>query len=179
MNAVGHSNSAFVTKDQYMLNKKIALMGAAAAALVSTGANAATQTATAEVDIIAAVTLSQDVGLDFGVVASSATAGTVTLPTTSNTRTCSASVTCVGTAARGAFTVSNAASGYVVAITVPASTTLASGANSMSVTLNPSMTSFTSTGAAQVFHVGGTLSVGASQAAGTYTGTYNVSADYQ
>jgi hypothetical protein len=63
-----------------MLNKsKIALAGAiAAAALVSTGANAATQTATAEVDILAAVQLAQNDGLDLGVVASSAAAGTVT-----------------------------------------------------------------------------------------------------
>lgn len=162
-----------------MLNKKIALLGAAAAALVSTGANAATQTATAEVDIIAAVTLTQDQGLDFGVVASSAAAGTVTLPTGSNTRTCSASVTCVGTANRGQFTVSNAASGFLVGITVPASTTLTGAGAPMSLTLSPSITSFTSTGASQVFFVGGTLSVGAAQAAGTYTGTYNVSADYQ
>lgn len=177
----GIPNLLFVTKDQFMLNKKIALLGAAAAALVSTGANAATQTATAEVDIIAAVTLAQDQGLDFGVVASSAAAGTVTLPTGSNTRTCSAAVTCVGTANRGQFTVSNAASGYLVGITVPASTTLDDGGPgaAMTLTLTPSITSFTSTGASQVFFVGGTLSVGAAQAAGTYTGTYNVSADYQ
>lgn len=164
-----------------MFNKsKIALMGmVAVAAMASTGAHAATQTATAEVDIIAAVQLAQNDGLDFGVVASSATAGTVALPTTSNTRTCSAGVTCVGTALRGRFTVSNAASGYTVGISVPASTTLTSGANTMALALTPSMTSFASTGAAQVFFVGGTLSVGANQAAGTYTGTYNVSADYQ
>lgn len=162
-----------------MLNKKIALLGAAAAALVSTGANAATQTATAEVDIIAAVQLIQDTGLDFGVVASSAAAGTVELPTGTNTRVCSAAVTCVGTAQRGQFTVSGATSGYLVGITVPASTTLNSGGNSMALTLAPSLTSFTSTGVSQVFFVGGTLSVGANQAAGTYTGTYSVSADYQ
>ncbi|MDP3783056.1 MAG: DUF4402 domain-containing protein [Sphingopyxis sp.] len=29
------------------------------------------------------------------------------------------------------------------------------------------------------FQVGGTLSVGANQAAGDYTGTFNVTADYQ
>jgi Mat/Ecp fimbriae major subunit len=162
-----------------MLNKKIALLGAAAAAMVSTGANAATQTATAEVDILAAVDLQQNAALDFGVVASSAAAGTVLLPTGSNTRTCSAAVTCVGTAQRGQFTVSNATSGYVVAITVPASTSLTGPGTAMNVALTPSLTSFTSTGAAQVFYVGGTLTVGANQVAGTYSGTYNVSADYQ
>jgi Mat/Ecp fimbriae major subunit len=41
------------------------------------------------------------------------------------------------------------------------------------------MTSFNSTGASQIFFVGGSLAVGANQAAGTYTGSYNVSADYQ
>lgn len=164
-----------------MLNKsKIALMGAfAAAAMVSTGANAATQTANAEVDIIAAVQLAQGPGLDLGVVASSTVAGTVALPNSSNVRACSGGVTCVGAAQRGEFTVSGATSGYVVAITVAPSTTLTSGGNNMALTLSPSMTSFTSTGAAQVFYVGGTLSVGANQAAGTYTGQYNVSADYQ
>jgi Mat/Ecp fimbriae major subunit len=164
-----------------MLNKsKIALIGAiAAAGMVSTGANAATQTATAEVDIIAAVTLTQDLGLDLGVVASSAAAGTVTLPTGSNTRTCSASVTCVGTAQRGQFTVSGATTGYNVGITVPTSTSLTGAGAPMNLTLVPSITGFTSTGAPVVFHVGGTLSVGANQVAGTYTGTYNVSADYQ
>jgi Mat/Ecp fimbriae major subunit len=161
-----------------MLNKKIALLGAAVAALASTGANAATQTATAEVDIIAAVTLTQDAGLDFGVVASSAAAGTVTLPTGSNTRVCTG-VTCVGVAQRGQFTVSNATTGYNVGITVPASTSLTGPGTAMSLALVPSSTGFTSTGAPVVFYVGGTLSVGAGQVAGTYSGTYNVSADYQ
>ncbi len=162
-----------------MLNKKIALLGAVVAALASTGANAATQTATADVEIIAAVTLTQDLGLDFGVVASSAAAGTVSLSTGSDTRTCSASVTCVGTAQRGQFTVSNATTGYTVGITVPASTSLTGPGAAMNLTLVPSITSFTSTGAAQVFNVGGTLSIGANQVAGTYSATYNVSADYQ
>lgn len=162
-----------------MLNKKIALLGAAVAAMASTGANAATQTATAEVDIIAAVTLAQDNGIDLGVIASSAAAGTVTLPTGSDTRVCSAAVTCVGTAQRAQFTVSNATSGYNVAITVPASTSLTGAGAPMNLTLVPSITGFTSTGAPVVFRVGGTLSVGANQVAGTYTGTYSVSADYQ
>lgn len=164
-----------------MLNKtKFALLGVvAAAAMASTGAQAATQTASAEVDIVAAVQLAQNDGLDFGVVASSGTAGTVALPIGSNTRICSAGVTCVGTALRGRFTVSGATTGYVVAINVPASTTLNSGANNMLLSLVPSMTSFTAGAGPQEFFVGGSLAVGANQAAGTYTGSYNVSADYQ
>jgi hypothetical protein len=45
--------------------------------------------------------------------------------------------------------------------------------------LVPSITNFTSTGGPQAFFVGGTLSVGANQPAGVYTGTYTVSANYQ
>lgn len=164
-----------------MLNKtKFALLGVvAAAAMASTSAQAATQTASAEVDIVPAVTLAQNNALDLGIVATSGTAGTVTLPTGSDTRVCSTGVSCVGTALRGRFTVGGAASGYVVAINVPTSTTLTSGGNNMVLTHTPSMTSFTSTGAPQIFFVGGSIPVAANQAAGTYTGTYNVSADYQ
>jgi hypothetical protein len=163
-----------------LIKTKVALLGAmTVAAIASTGARAATQTANAEVDIIAAVQLAQNDSLDFGVVASSTSAGTVALPADTNTRVCSAGVTCVGTAQRGRFTVSGAASGFVVAITVPTSMTLSSGGNNMTLALTPSITSFTSAGTPREFFVGGSLSVSAGQAAGNYTGTYAVSADYQ
>lgn len=163
-----------------MLNKsKIALIGAiAAAGMISSAANAATVSATARVDILAPVTLVQTAGLDFGVVASGVAAGTVTLPNSSNVRTCSVGLACVGTAQRGTFNVTGAAT-YTVAIAVAASTTLTGAGAPMALTLNPSATSVVATGAAQTFFVGGTLTVGAAQTAGTYTGTYNVSADYQ
>ena len=159
---------------------KVALLGAmAVAALSSTGAQAATLSADAKATILSAVQLAQNDALDFGVVASSPTAGTVILPNGSNTRTCSAGVTCVGAALRGQFTVSGAANGFVVTISVPATATLNSGTNTMSAALTQSITGFTSTGASQAFFVGGTLSVGANQAAGVYTGLYTVSANYQ
>lgn len=168
----------FVTKDQYMLNKKIALLGAAAAALVSTGANAATVTATAEVDILAPVTLAQTAGLDFGVVASGAAAGTVTMTPASDARVCTAPLVCVGASNRGAFSVVGAST-FTVGITVAASTTLTGGGAPMTVVLTPSTTTLVATGVPQTFFVGGALTVGAAQAAGTYTGTYTVSANYQ
>ena len=161
-----------------MLNKKIALLGAAAIAMVSTGANAATTSATAEVDILAPVTLSQTATLDFGVVAAAAAAGTVQLPNNSDTRICSVGLACVGLANRGAFSVTGANT-YTVVVTVDASTTLTGGGAPMTLNLDPSVSTLVATGAAQTFHVGGTLTVGAGQAAGTYSGTYNVSADYQ
>lgn len=162
-----------------MLNKKIALLGAAAIAMVSTGANAATVSATAEVDILAPVTLVQTAGLDFGVVASGAAAGTVTLTPVSDVRTCSAGLACVGAANRGAFSVVGA-SGYTVIITVaPATTLTGTGGAPMALSLAGSNPIIIANGLPQTFNVGGSLTVGAAQGAGTYTGTYNVSADYQ
>jgi Mat/Ecp fimbriae major subunit len=180
MDAVGHSKSAFVTKDQFMLNKKIALLGAAMAAMVSTGANAAQVTATAEVEILAPVTLTETVGLDFGIVAAGSAAGTVTIGTGADTASCSVGLACVGTAARGTFEVVGADT-TVVEITVDASTTLSNGtpADDMNLTLSPSVATITADGTAQTFYVGGVLSVAASQTAGTYTGNYDVSAEYQ
>lgn len=161
-----------------MLNKKIALLGAAVAAMVSTGANAATQTATAEVDILAPVTLAQTAGLDFGVVGG-ASAGTATIGTGADTASCSAGLLCAGTASRGAFSVTGA-NGYNIAISVDASTSLTGPGTAMTLSLTPSTTSVAGAGlTAVVFYVGGQLSINAAQAAGTYTGNYNVSADYQ
>jgi hypothetical protein len=181
LNAVGHSNLLFVTKDQNMLNKsKIALIGAiAAAGMVSNAANAATVQAGAEVDILAPVILDETAILDFGVVAPGALAGTVTIANTADAASCSLGLACVGAASRGAFE-GTAANGYTVDITVAASTVLVrAGAPNMNLTLNPSLASFVSTGAVQTFHVGGVLTVGGSQPAGTYTGTYQVDAEYQ
>ena len=161
-----------------MLNKKIALLGAAAAAMISTGANAATISATAEVDILAPVTLTQTAGLDFGVVAAGAAAGSVTLTPASDVRTCSPGLACVGAANRGAFSVVGA-SGYNVIITVAPTTTLNGPGAPMSLALVASTPSVIASGLPQSFHVGGTLAVGAAQNAGTYLGTYSVSADYQ
>ena len=162
-----------------MLNKKSALLGAAAIAMVSTGANAATVSATAEVDILAPVTLVQTAGLDFGTVASGAAAGTVTLTPGSDVRTCSVGLACVGAANRGAFSVVGA-TGYSVVITVaPATTLTGPGGAPMALSLVGSNALIIANGLPQTFHVGGSLTVGAAQGAGTYIGTYNVSADYQ
>lgn len=167
-----------------MLNKsKIALMGAiAAAGMVSNAANAATVSATAEVDILAAVTVTQTAGLDFGVIAAAAVPGTVTIAAADGTRTCSAGLACAGGPQRGAFAVTGA-NGLTITVTVDPATTLDDGAGpgaAMSLSLNASTATVVGAGTTAVpFHVGGVLTVGAAQAAGTYTGTYNVSADYQ
>jgi Mat/Ecp fimbriae major subunit len=176
---VGHSISAFVTKDQFMLNKsKIALAGAiAAAALVSTGAQAATVSADARVEIIAPVTLVETAGLNFGIVAPGAAAGSVDIGTGSDTPTCSVGVICMSGGSRGTFELT-AASGYSVDVTIDPTTSLTGAGAPMLVTLTSGGT-IIATGGTQTFYVGGTLDVGAAQTAGTYTGTYDVSAEYQ
>ena len=162
-----------------MLNKtKVALMGAMAVVVAASGnAQAATQTGDAKVQIISAVQLVQNDVLDFGVVASSAVGGTVALSTVSNTPACSATLTCIGTAMRGRFTVT-ATSSNVVLIKVPTTTTVSSGGNNMTIALVSSVATFTATATPEIFYVGGILTVGPSQAAGNYTGTYTVTADY-
>jgi Mat/Ecp fimbriae major subunit len=166
-----------------MLNKiKFALAGTiAAAAMVSGAANAATQNATAEAEIITPVALSSVTLLDFGLIASSADEGTVALGG-SDTRTCSSEVVCVGTASRGKFNVSAAAAGQVIALGFTDDTislTGPAGSTPMEVSLSLSTSQITFDAAAleDVF-VGGTLTVGGGQAAGEYSGTYQVTADY-
>jgi Mat/Ecp fimbriae major subunit len=172
-----------VLKDSYMLNKmKLLLAGSiAAASLVSGAAHAATETATAEAEILTPVALSAVSDLNFGLIAASAAQGTVTLPLTSDTRACSAEVICVGTdATRASFEVTAASSGQVIALDIPTAVTLTSTAgDTMAVALTASATSITFDPAAlETVYIGGTLSVGASQAAGLYSGEFDVTADY-
>ncbi len=160
--------------------KKIVLGGAAAiAAMSSTAAFADTESATATVQILGAVELTKFADLDLGTVASGAAAGTVALPTNSNTRTCTG-VTCVGTASRARFQVTAATNGYVIDVTHSPTATLTGPGASMPLTLAASASSITFNSASlQDIFVGGTLTVGANQVAGTYNGTFNVTADYQ
>jgi Mat/Ecp fimbriae major subunit len=170
-----------VTKDFYMLNKmKIMLAGTiVAASLVSGAANAATETATAQAEILTPVALSAVSDLNFGLIATSGTAGTVVIPTTSDVRDCT-DVICVGTASRASFQVTAATDGQLVNLGITDNTiTLVDGANSMTATLGLSSASIVFDPLAlETVYVGGTLDIGATQAAGQYTGSFEVTADY-
>lgn len=163
------------------MNKmKIVFASAAAiAAMSSTAAFADTENATATVQILGAVNLQKFADLDLGTVAASSASGTVVLPTSSNTRTCNI-VTCVGTATRARFQVTAATNGYVIDITHSPTASLTGPGAAMPLTLAASTAAVTFNSASlQDIFVGGTLTVGANQAAGTYNGTFNVTADYQ
>lgn len=162
---------------------KIALAGAAmVAALASTGANAATQNATAEAKIVAAVVLTKYADLDMGSVAVGATGGSVTLAASSATSaTCATGMTCFGTARAARLRVTTAAQGATILIGGSNSVSLTGPGTAMNLALSRSVSTISSYDSANLvdIYVGGVLTVGASQAAGTYNGTFNVTADYQ
>ncbi len=162
--------------------KKIAFASALALSLglLSTGsANAATATASAT--IISAITIVNSIGLQFGQIAPSASAGTVSVDTT-GARTSTGGVTLTSSipTTAASFLVAGAPSN-TYAITLPSSTTIAFGLNSMTVDTFVSVPgpigtlSITGT---DTINVGAKLHVGASQATGVYAGTFDVTVAY-
>ena len=92
---------------------------------------------------------------------------------------CGVGLTCTGTTAAGSFDVAGT-SGAVVLVSGDASVTLnGSLGGSMTSTLTYSAPNITLGASGGSFQIGGTLSVGANQASGDYSGTFNVTASYQ
>jgi hypothetical protein len=141
--------------------------------------------------IITPITLVVNVALEFGNLAvQTGVAGTVELTAAAATvATPTAGVTLLTGTTRTAakYTVGGVAS-YVYTITVPADgvVSITDGANFMEVSsftfasvAVPSGTGGTLTaGGTDVFYVGGTLNVDAAQVPGTYTGTFDVTINY-
>jgi hypothetical protein len=166
-----------------MRNKLYSAVLAGSAVLVTsfgaTSANAASATANATANIVQAITIAENTVLNFGTIVPSASAATVAVDTGS-VRTCGGGLTCSGTAASGAFTATGTAN-QAVSISVGGATTLTGAGSPMalgSLTLS-NATATLSGGGTTSFTVGGTLTVGASQAAGVYNGTYTVNVNYQ
>jgi Mat/Ecp fimbriae major subunit len=156
---------------------KAALAGTiAAAAFASTGAQAATATATARAQILQQITVTRVADLDYATIVSGAAASTV-IVTPAGARTCGAGLVCTGTATAANFSVVGTI-GQVATVSVPATVTLTSGANTMASTL-VSSTALMTLAATNNFNVGGTLAVGANQADGAYAGTFTVTVNYQ
>lgn len=165
-----------------MINKmKLALAGAiVATGMVSTAAHADTETATATVEVLAAVELSAVTDLDFGVVAASAAGGTVSIGTGSDTPTASGVIAISG-GARASFQVTQATDGEVIALTVDNPTPLTGTGTDITLSnlaLSTGSITFDS-GTLETVYVGGQITLGANQTAGTYTGSFDVTAEYQ
>ncbi len=161
---------------------KAALVGTvfAAAALSGTSAQAASASATASAKILTQVTVTKTADLDFGTIAIGTSGGTVTVGTTDN-RTCGAGLVCSLAVTSAKFGIAGAAL-QSVGISADPTVTLNrfGGGGTMSATLLTSASTATlSAAGASTFAVGGVLTVGGTQAAGDYTGTFNVTVNYQ
>lgn len=176
-----------------MLNKmKFAVAGAViAAAMASTGAQAATANADARVEILTPVTIVKTSDLDFGLIATSG-AGTVAVAQSGGAKSCTGAVTCVGTTGVLASFNVTAVTGQTVAVSVGNTSLVGpTGSVAMPAALRLAGTGVTVTGAglntgtytsaatAKTITVGGTVTVGATQLAGVYTGAFTLTADYQ
>ncbi|WP_010229517.1 DUF4402 domain-containing protein [Gillisia marina] len=146
----------------------------------TTFAQSAEGTATVNAAIVSPITISNSSSnLDFGNIATP-DAATDIVVSTAGTRTAVAGVTIPGgTISAASFTI-NAANTYGYTISIPAIDLKRAGEADMSVSFSSSLgATSTGTGADQTLNVGGTLTVGASQGAGAYTGTATVTVAYQ
>ena len=161
--------------------KKIILAAAAVAfatpAMAAPG-DTATDSGTATAEIVAPITITHDGGaLDFGIVIPGTAVGTVVV-----TQGGAGSVTGDAMFVSGSsntadsFTVTGDANRAYSIVTTGGS--VASGTNTMSFTTDAPASSTLSATGSDSFSVGGTLSVGANQAAGVYTGTYSATVTY-
>ena len=155
----------------------VAVAGLVAGVAATVQAAATTGNATATIIIPIAIANTTD--LAFGSVVSSGSADTV-IVSPAGARTCGGTLTCTNTVTAGAFDVTGG-TGETYTISLPASATVTSGGDTMTVDTfvsTPTPTG-TLTGGAETLLVGATLQVSASQANGSYTGTYSVTVNYQ
>ena len=166
-----------------MINKmKLALAGAiVATGMVSNAAYAATEQTDATVQVLSAVQLSAVSTLNFGVVAASAAGGTVTLGASAAAIPVATGVIAISGGSAGSFQVTQATNGELIDLTVGNAAPLTGpGANIAlsGLTLSNNNITFSSS-SLQTVYVGGTISLNPNQASGTYTGTFDVTAEYQ
>lgn len=144
--------------------------------------HAATTSANATATVVTPIAISKNADLLFGKFVAN-TGGTVAMATT-GTRTAGGAVALFsqGSTSNAASFAVTGEGAYTYAITLPAdgAVTLSSGGNNMAVNSfisNPSGTG-TLTAGAQTLLVGATLTVGNAQAPGSYSGSFNVTVDY-
>lgn len=162
--------------------KKIAILAAGAAALVSAPAMAApgdtaTEQGAATATIVAPISLTETATLAFGTITAGGGGTVVVTAAGAGSATGDVSLLSGSTETAGAFDVAGDATRSFSITTTGG--TVTSGTDTMSFTTSASATSGTldATGADD-FTVGGTLTVPASAPAGTYTGDYDVTVAY-
>lgn len=144
--------------------------------LAATGAQAATASANATATILAPVTVTKTADLLFGNIAATAAAN-VSI-SAAGVVNCGGLV-CNGTQNPAAFGVTGT-TGQTVAVTIPVTTaTLTSGVNTIALSALASSVPTIVLDGTDAFTVGGTIAVANAQAAGVYTGSFNVDVNYQ
>jgi hypothetical protein len=128
-----------------------------------------------------AITWAQD--LEFGTLAGDGTsAGTATINPVTGAKTVTGGVYDFGGISNAAVFDVTGKKNRAFTITLPASITLTSGGNTMTLngfTSNPSLVGTLDNNGAATVTVGATLQVGVGQAGGAYSGIFNITVDYQ
>lgn len=147
----------------------------------------ASATGTATADILASITISQNRGLDFGIIAPASVGATeVTVAATlagTRTLTSGSGVLITGGGETSGEFLVEAADTYAYTVDIPTTAITIDDAGTgvpMAIDLTLSGTAGTGggTGVPTSFYVGGTLTVPAGQVAGTYNGSYTITAIY-
>ena len=162
----------------------IAALAAAFAACLAAPASAATVNATAKAKVVKPLAIESRQNLDLGTIVlgpGNWAAAAVRL-SRAGTLTCPANVTCSGATQVAIYNFAGS-QGETVAISVP-NVTLTNQANpSKTLTMVPdnvaSITLANSGNPGTNVQIGGTIAVNSTTASGVYTGTFNVTADYQ
>ena len=166
------------------MKKKVAILVAAVALVSSTSTlHAAQASSNASAEVMTPIAIANTAALRFGKF-SALTGGTVVI-SAAGARSATGAVVLSSTNAGGAasFDVSGDANA-TYAITLPNNATITHSVDNtktMSIgtfTSNPSGTGTLSAGGAQVLSVGATLTVGNAQTTGSYSGTFDVSVEY-
>jgi hypothetical protein len=126
----------------------------------------------------APISISVGADMEFGTMLTTGTAGTVTV-TPAGARS-SVNVDLFGGVPSAASFDVTGESGQIYSIILPSSATLTSGGDTMTVDTftDDAGASPTLVGGSDTFNVGATLNVGATQAAGTYSGTFAMTVNY-
>lgn len=156
---------------------------AAAFTLAGTGIALATQdsdmaSSPAAAQIVAAIDIANDQGLDFGDVVAGPVGGTVVM-SAAGVRSVTGDVTLgnAGSAGPAEFTVTGE-SGATFDVTLPTSILISAGAEDMTVDTFTENANGVLAGGTETFQVGATLHVAASQASGAYSGSFDVTVAY-
>ena len=164
------------------MKKLLISAGALAALALSTPAFAAasnTAQASASVNIVSPLTLTKNSDLDFGTVVGPFS-GTAVEISNAGTPNCG-TLTCSGSPSAANFTVSGGTANQALAVTVDPSVSMTSGGNTLVADLTTDLPGAVSTDASggATFGVGGKLTLAAGTVDGLYSGTFNVTVNYQ